>query len=58
MDLKLSGKIALMTGSPAGIDYAIAQSLASEGARVYVNGRTRERVDRAAANLRVHPSRA
>ncbi len=45
MDLRLTGKIALVTGSTAGIGLAIAKSLASEGAHVYVNGRTQERVD-------------
>jgi len=47
MDLKLLGKRALVTGSTAGIGFAIARSLAREGARVYVNGRTQERVDSA-----------
>jgi NAD(P)-dependent dehydrogenase (short-subunit alcohol dehydrogenase family) len=45
VDLKLTGKIALVTGSTAGIEFAIAKSLASEGAHVYLHGRTRERVD-------------
>lgn len=54
MDLKLKGKSALVTGSTAGIGYAIAQSFASEGARVYVNGRTPERVDKAVAEIRQH----
>ena len=39
MDLKLSGKLALVSGSTAGIGYAIAAALAAEGARVIVNGR-------------------
>ena len=39
MDLQLKDKIALVTGSTAGIGYAIAKSLAAEGARVIVNGR-------------------
>lgn len=33
MDLKLTDKLALVTGSTAGIGYAIAESLAREGAR-------------------------
>src|SRR6266702_1423831 len=52
MDLKLAGKIALVTGSTAGIGLAIAKSLATEGAHVYVNGRTQERVDVAIAGIR------
>jgi NAD(P)-dependent dehydrogenase (short-subunit alcohol dehydrogenase family) len=54
VDLRLSGKIALVTGSTAGIGFAIAKSLASEGAHVYVNGRTQERVDAATAAIRPH----
>jgi NAD(P)-dependent dehydrogenase (short-subunit alcohol dehydrogenase family) len=52
VDLKLTGKIALVTGSTAGIGFAIAKSLAREGARVYVNGRTQVRVDAAVAAIR------
>ena len=58
MDLKLTGKIALITGSTAGIGFAIANSLASEGAHVYVNGRTQERVDAAIAAVRSHAGAA
>ena len=54
MDLKLTGKIALITGSTAGIGFAIAELLASEGAHVYVNGRTQGRVDAAMAAIRSH----
>jgi NAD(P)-dependent dehydrogenase (short-subunit alcohol dehydrogenase family) len=52
MDLNLTGKIALVTGSTAGIGFAIAKSLAIEGAHVYVNGRTQKRVDVALAAIR------
>jgi NAD(P)-dependent dehydrogenase (short-subunit alcohol dehydrogenase family) len=52
MDLKLTGKVALATGSTAGIGFAIARSLAREGAHVYINGRTQERVDAALHALR------
>jgi len=54
VDLKLTGKVALVTGSTAGIGFAIAHSLAREGAHVYVNGRTRQRVDAAIAAIRSH----
>ncbi len=39
MDLKLSDKLALVSGSTKGIGLAIATGLAREGARVIVNGR-------------------
>ena len=51
MDLKIKNKIALVTGSTAGIGYAIAKALAAEGAMVFVNGRTNERVNQAVDNL-------
>jgi len=52
MDLKLTGKIALVTGSTAGIGFAIARSLTKEGAHVYLNGRTQARVDSAIQAIR------
>lgn len=51
MNLELSGKTALVTGSTAGIGYAIAERLLKEGASVIVNGRTHERVDAAVRRL-------
>lgn len=47
MDLQLSDKVALVSGSTAGIGLAIARTLAEEGATVIVNGRTQERVNHA-----------
>jgi NAD(P)-dependent dehydrogenase (short-subunit alcohol dehydrogenase family) len=51
MDLSLKGRRALVTGSTAGIGYAIAKALAELGAKVAVNGRSRERVERAIGTL-------
>lgn len=51
MDLQLDGRLALVTGSTAGIGYAIAESLTRERCRVIVNGRTQARVDAALARL-------
>jgi len=52
MDLQLAGKSALVSGSTAGIGFAIAQGLAREGAEVVVNGRTQARVDTAVATIK------
>jgi NAD(P)-dependent dehydrogenase (short-subunit alcohol dehydrogenase family) len=52
MQLKLENKHALVTGSTAGIGFAIARSLAAEGAAVIVNGRTQERVQKAVDSIR------
>lgn len=52
MDLQLQGKVALVSGSTAGIGYAIARTLAQEGARVIVSGRTQPAVDEAVERIR------
>src|SRR4051812_20599558 len=54
MDLGLNGKLALVSGSTAGIGHAIAETLAREGARVIVNGRTQASVDAAVAKIAAH----
>jgi NAD(P)-dependent dehydrogenase (short-subunit alcohol dehydrogenase family) len=51
MKIDLSGKTALVTGSTAGIGYAIARGLMASGAQVVLNGRSKARVDEAAARL-------
>lgn len=58
MDLELGGRRALITGSTAGIGYAIARGLAAEGARVVITGRTQGSVDSALARLRKELPRA
>ena len=47
----LSGRVALVTGGGSGLGLAIAGGLAAAGARVVINGRTRSRLDAAAAQL-------
>ena len=54
MDLQLKDKLALISGSTAGIGFAIANGLAREGARVIVNGRTDYRVKAAIERIRSH----
>jgi len=52
MDLKLKDKVALVSGSTAGIGLAIATSLAREGCVTWVNGRTQARVTEAVAAVK------
>jgi NAD(P)-dependent dehydrogenase (short-subunit alcohol dehydrogenase family) len=52
MDLQLTGKTALITGSTGGIGYGIAKVLLREGAQVIINGRTPESVAKAVASLK------
>src|SRR6059058_3594935 len=54
MDLQLNDRLALVSGSTAGIGFAIANGLAREGARVIVNGRTDDRVKTAIERIRSH----
>ena len=57
MNISLSGKTALVTGSTNGIGLAIAKGLAAAGAETIVNGRGPDKVERAVADLRrAHPS--
>ncbi len=53
MDLQLKDKLALVTGSTAGIGYAISEVFAKEGAKVIINGRSQKAVDDAIAKLKL-----
>ena len=54
MQIDLTGKTAIVTGSTAGIGFATARGLAAAGAEVVVNGRSQEAVDRAVGELAQH----
>jgi NAD(P)-dependent dehydrogenase (short-subunit alcohol dehydrogenase family) len=58
MNLQLTGKGALVTGSTAGIGLAIASTLAAEGASVIVNGRTEARVEQAVRTIKAQTAAA
>ncbi len=51
MDLQLTNRRALITGSTGGIGYAIAHGLAAEGAQITITGRTQASVDAALSRL-------
>ncbi len=56
MDYQLKNKVCLVTGSTAGIGFAIASALAGEKAEVIINGRTDDRVAEAIDKIRkLHP---
>ena len=57
MDLQLTDKVALVTGSTAGIGRAIAETLAREGARVIVNGRSNKSVDDTVGEMKASTNR-
>ncbi|MDY3618703.1 SDR family NAD(P)-dependent oxidoreductase [Agathobaculum sp.] len=52
MDLKLSGKHTLVTGSSAGIGKGVASRLLREGAVVYINGRNAQRLQKTCEELK------
>src|SRR5213593_3920199 len=52
MDLSLSGKVAIVTGSSKGLGLASARALAQEGCRVTICARGQAALDEAAADLR------
>ncbi len=59
MDLALQDKLSLVTGSTKGIGFAVAQTLAGEGAQVIVNGRSEGSVAEAISAIRhAHPGTA
>lgn len=51
MDLQLQSKTAFVSGSTQGIGFAIARQLLAEGAKVIINGRSREKIDLALRKL-------
>ena len=52
MDLQLKNKMVFISGSTAGIGFAIAQRFLQEEAKVIINGRTTESVDKAVNELK------
>jgi gluconate 5-dehydrogenase len=47
----LTGKVALITGATQGIGFALSRGLAQAGARVVINARSAEKLERAVATL-------
>src|SRR5207245_936324 len=57
MDLGLAGRVALVCGSTKGLGRAVAKALAQEGARVAINGRHQDSVERVAQQLEAETTR-
>lgn len=58
MNIHLSGKTAVITGSTSGIGKAVAETLAQQGVRVAVHGRDAGRGEQMAADIRKHGGEA
>jgi NAD(P)-dependent dehydrogenase (short-subunit alcohol dehydrogenase family) len=58
MDLQFNGKTAFISGSTAGIGFAIAKRLLEEGAAVIINGRNQHGVDKAVKELKALTGRS
>ena len=56
-NFNLAGRVALITGSSAGIGFALARGLASAGAQVVLNARNEDKLDAVAASLRAEGAR-
>jgi len=52
MDLQLHGKSVFISGSTAGIGFAIAKAFAEEGAKVHLNGRSKDKVEGAIERIK------
>lgn len=52
MDLKIKNKVAFISGSSSGIGYATAKVLLNEGAKVYINGKNKKKLDDSTEKLK------
>jgi len=56
MDLKLKGRVALLTGASSGLGFATAKTLAEEGVKIAINSRSTDRLEEARQQLAtIHP---